>query len=1322
MLDFVSIEVLPRKTKLEVKPEFKVKKSKDLMTRGKNFYAVWNDDTGLWSKNEDDVTIMIDREINRVASEIDDKSIIEKKLMSNFSSNQWLDWQKYVKSLPDNYKELDDHIVFANTDIKKKDYVTRTLDYPLVNEPTPAYDELMDTLYDESERTKLEWAVGAIISGDSKKLQKFVVLYGGPGTGKSTVLNIIQMLFKGYYSSFDSKALTRVNNSFALEAFKTNPLVAIEHDGDLSKIEDNTRLNSIVSHEEMTINEKFKSTYTSRFNSFLFMGTNKPVRITDAKSGIIRRLIDVQPSGRKVPRKRFEYLMNQIQFELGGIANHCLERYKDLGFSYYDNYIPVNMLGATNDMFNFCEENYDFFMAESDNGIALTAVWARYQEYCNDAKVPYPLQKRLFKDELKNYFKVFKERSGARRSVYYGFKSDKFFNEESCEVAEPGSSSWLKFDKGVSLLDEELKECQAQYATADGIPTYNWDKCWTKLKDINSKEIHYVMPPDNMIVIDFDIKDENGDKSYEKNLEAALQFPPTYAELSKSKSGVHLHYWYTGDVSRLSRLFGPDVEIKVFTGKSSLRRMLTKCNDLPIAEISSGLPLREEKKVVTSETIQSERGLRELIRRNLRKEIHPGTKPSMDFIAKILDDAYNQGLKYDVRDMRPSIQNFAMNSTHQADYCLRLLSKMKFASEEPSLDVEYSDDVPIVFFDVEVFPNVFIIVYKQQGEGKPFVKLINPSAEDVEALTKFKLVGFNNRKYDNHILYAAMMGYTPEQLFKLSQRIVVEQDRDAFFGEAYNLSYTDIYDFLSASNKMSLKKWEIKLGIHHQEFAWPWDKPLPKEKWKEAADYCTNDVFATEAVWDANQADWEAREILSEWAGLTPNDTTNNCTTKLIVGNDKNPQSEFIYTDLSTIFPGYEYNPYGFPEDKYDEGVKIVKGKSYYMGKDPGEGGYAIGYPGIYSDVAVLDVASMHPHSAIRLKIFGERYTMNFENIVLARIYIKHKDYESAKTIIPERLHKYLDDPTKAKKLANALKTAINSVYGLTSASFPNKLKDPRNVDNIVAKYGALFMMTLEKEVKKKGYQVVHIKTDSIKIANADNEIIEFVKEFGKEYGFTFEHESTYSKICLVNDAVYIAKYLNPERCEQLYGYVPEENKEHGNEWTATGTQFQVPYVFKTLFSKEEIDLADLCETKSVTSAMYLDYNESLKDDEHDYRFVGRVGLFCPVKDGNGGGILLREDSKVPGKFGAVNLTKRKSGEPYRWLEAETVVGLPNAMDIIDRTYYDKLANDAIDEISKYGDFEMFINDDYEWMRIPDNVSEEEGIPFDECINHPLAA
>lgn len=1312
MLDF--LKVIRReasKGKFEIVPEFLVQPIQDLMIRGGSFYAIYDERTGYWSENPDTARDLIDREIHEYANRYaeDGDRIL---YLRNFSSNKWTEFQKYIRSMPDQYHELDSKVVFANEEVTKEDYITCKLPYDIGESPIPNYEEMMHTLYSESERRKLEWSIGCIISGDSKEIQKFVVLYGGPGTGKGTVLEIIQRLFPGLYTVFEAKELGKNSSPFAMESFKRNPLIGIQMDGDLSRIEDNTKLNTIISHEDIVINEKFKNQYTLRLKTFLYMGTNRPVQITDAKSGILRRLIDVSPTGNKIPSDRYLQLKQGISFELGGIAHRCLQLYRELGPNYYSGYVPYTMMSDTNDCFNFVEDNLDLFLDTPEDGVALKPMWMRYKEYCEESNMKYPLALRAFRSEMKNYFEDYKERYNGRYSVYFGFKKKMIFPEEEKneDPIEDDIPDWLQLkDAETSELDDILKDSFAQYATDDGKPILCWDQVKTTLKDIQPWKVHYVMPPKRLIVIDFDLKDENGEKDPDANIREASKWPITYAELSKSGGGLHLHYYYDGNVEDLSRIYGPEVEIKVFTGKSSLRRKLTKCNDRPIATIQSGLPIKERKKdMLPKERIQSERSLRSMIERNLKKEFHPGTKPSMDFIYKILEDAYNDGLHYDLRDMRPVVQNFAMNSTHQSDYCLRLLSKMKFLSELEGEGIETDEDVPIVFVDIEIFPNLFVVAYKKLHGVTTC--LINPSAEEVEALFKYRLIGYNNRKYDNHILWAAAMGYSVEALYRLSQRIIVEKDRNAFFREAYQISYTDIYDFLSAAHKMSLKKWEIKLGIHHQELGLPWNQPVPEELWGKVGEYCCNDVDATEATFLANEADWDARCILADWAEKTPNDTTNTLTTKLIVGDDRNPQDKFIYTDLSTIYKGYEFDPFGIDPKRYAEGVKIVNGKSIYRGEDPGEGGYVYAEPGIYTNVALLDIASMHPSSIIKLKIFGEEYTGRFASIVQARLAIKHKDYDLAREILPVRLWHYLDNPKKAKALAGALKTAINSVYGLTSAKFENALRDPRNVDNIVAKYGALFMINLKHEVQDRGYTVVHIKTDSIKIANATPEIIQFVMDYGKEYGFTFEHEDTYSRMCLVNDAVYVAKY------EEAHV------DDFGNEqwWTATGTQFQVPYVFKTLFSHEKLNVHDFIETKSVTTALYLDFNEDLIQDNeeeyHDYRFVGRVGAFCPVVEGAGGGILLRETE--PGKYAAAVGTKKKDGSGvYRWMEYEMIIQLGKE-SMIDESYYRALADAAVDKISEFGDFEWFVSDDEAekepWMNIPIDADEE--IPFDEDL------
>ena len=944
MLDFFTVATRSKKPGyVEVYPKFQVKPTEDLMLRGGDFYAIWVEDRGLWSTNEYDAVQLIDRELTRYAEEHKGEldGNVKISYMRDAESGTIDAWHKFCqKQMRETYHVLDEKLLFSNDGTNKKDYASKRLSYPLEPGDCPAYEKIISTLYSEEERHKLEWAIGAIVTGESRTLQKFLVLYGGPGTGKSTILNIIQDLFDGYHTVFDAKALGSANAQFALEPFKDNPLVAIQHDGDLSKIEDNTRLNSVVSHEWMTINEKHKAQYKNRFICFLFMGTNKPVKITDGKSGILRRLIDVSPSGNKIPAREYKKLMKQVKFELGPIAYHCKEVFlSDPG--RYDEYIPTSMMSQSNDFYNFMIDSYSIFKRE--DGTTLKAAWEMYKNYVEEAKVPYSLSKMHFRAELMNYFREFSEwftnDDGDRlRSYYHGFRTERFQDDDNEPVRVEEATSddmeekktkeleipdWLKMEVQESIFDKECANCLAQKASSKETPSRKWDDVKSTLSRLDTSKLHYVKVPDNHIVIDFDIRDESGQKSFQKNLEAAEKWPPTYAELSKSGAGIHLHYIYSGDVTKLSRIYDDEIEVKVFTGKSSLRRMLTKCNNLPFATISSGLPLKGDDKNLAAnwDGIKNEKMLRTMIKRNLNKEYHAATKPSVDYIAKLLDDAYNSGIGYDVSDLRNEIFAFAAGSTHQADYCIKLVNKMKFKSEDPSPSVEADKD-ELVFYDVEVFKNLFLVNWKVTGLGKPVVRMINPKPHEIENLLKFKLVGFNVRRYDSHMLYACLMGYNNEQLYNLSKNIINAEKGDrnkAFFSEAYNLSYTDIYDF--AAKKMSLKKWEIELGnltrddlvkkgfseeeisiikagTHHQELGLRWDEPVPEEMWEKVAEYCDNDVIASEAVFTYLKGDFTARQILADLAGGTVNDTTNSLTTKIVFGKERHPK--LVYTDLAT--------------------------------------------------------------------------------------------------------------------------------------------------------------------------------------------------------------------------------------------------------------------------------------------------------------------------------------------------------------------------------------------------------------------------------------
>ena len=851
--------------------------------------------------------------------------------MSNYNTGLWTSFQTWKSRLPDNGQELNSKLIFADSTPRKEDYATARLPYSLEDGPPDAWGRLIGVLYDEDARRKLEWLIGSIVAGDSKRIQKFAVLYGPPGSGKSTVLNILEYLFQGYTTTFDAGALGSKSDQFATSSLGKSSLVAIDQDGDLSRIETNGLLNSVVAHETILINEKGVKRYPKRINALLFIGTNKPVKITDSKSGIIRRLIDISPTGETVGADEYQTLMTQIRDEFGKIANHCLVVYRSLGKHYYDAYKPQDMMLRTNVLYNFVEENYLLFKTEEY--IPLSMAYKLYKEYCEESNIPYPKSRYIFREELKDYFDNFEERrrvEGDRpRSVYSGFKH--YLLDSPQLDASPEEPYSLDLDQEESLLDEVLMECPAQQAGPSGTPQFRWANVRTHLKDIDTHEVHYVKVPENHIIIDFDIKTD-GKKNLNRNLQEASKWPPTYAETSQGGNGIHLHYIYDGDPTELARLYDEDIEIKVFTGDASLRRKVTHCNNIPVAHISEGLPLKE-RKMINKTTMANEKKLRELIERNLRKEIHPATKPSIDFIAKILRDAQDQNMIYDVKDLKPRILAFAMNSTHQADAAIKTVMEMPFTNEDPEVNVIGFPSDELVFFDVEVFPNLFLVNWKVKGN--PVVhRMINPTPEEIEALCEMRLIGFNCRKYDNHILYARTLGFNNAKLYDLSKRII-ENSVTAGFVEAYNLSYTDVYDF--AATKMSLKKWEIELGLHHQELGLPWDENVPEERWEEVAEYCDNDVIATEEVFDHLHADWQARLMLAKLSGLTPNDTTNKHSQFIIFGKNRNPQDEFIYTDLSQQFPGYQYS----------------FGKSTYRGEEVGEGGYVYAEEGIYVDVAL---------------------------------------------------------------------------------------------------------------------------------------------------------------------------------------------------------------------------------------------------------------------------------------------------------------------------------------------------------------------------------
>lgn len=1256
-MDFLDVSVKKftsnnRIVDYEVSPDFIFGDAKDLVVKGSKFYAYWNG--SFWDTKQKNLFYDIDSLLWRKARELEDGRPglrIDVKEIRKASAGKFRLFADFCKACETSEISFNQKVLFADHKMQRRDYATTQLTYSPQEGEAVAFKELIGTLYLPKELDKILWFMGALFTNNMYKIEKFMYLYGSKGSGKGTVLKIFRMLFQEYCGTIDLKLLTSADQ-FATGQIQEVPLL-IDEDTDISHIYNDTPLLKLTSHETISVNKKFKEPYDVRFIGLLITASNQRYKVRNVDSGITRRAIVVNPSGQKVSHTKYNQLMTQIKYELPYIANMAIQRFEELGFDYYDDYFDVDMAEQTDHIFDFMRTN----AIHMQHGITLKQISELYREYLEDMGWKTDGYKATIKREALRYFDTMLKDShidGMRVNNYFkGFRWNVAFPEGVVGTTEANDTvipdDWLDFNYHNEVFNKLAAEYPAQLALRNGNPSEKWDNVVTTLSDIKTSKLHWVKVPLNHIIIDFDLKDEEGNKNLELNIEAASKFPPTYAELSKSGQGIHLHYIYDGNVNELNNLVDKHIEIKVYKGNASLRRIDKASNNLQPSHISSGLPLKERKDETMYEHVKeityTEKTLRKFVKRQLgmiegKEPSHPNTKPTIDFIAHEIQKAFDMGLEYDLTDLKHDVFLRAIRSTNNKEYCVAVFQKIPWSSIRDDEGVtenkltNFTKIYPkeeLVFFDIEVYPNLFVVVWKKYHDDE-FTKWINPTPDQIEYLLSFPIVGFNNRRYDNHILYARLLGCNNLELFRQSYRIVNEKNaKSGMYAAAYELSYTDIYEY--AQKKQSLKRWEVDLGIKHVEMEIPWDQPVPEELIPVVVDYCVNDVDATEKLFDAIYADYVAREILATIAKGSMNATNNQLTAKFIFGDDPRPQDKFNYVNLATIFPGYKYE----------------FGKSYYRGFETGEGGFVYAEPGVYKNIALLDVESMHPNSLVNMNYFGP-YTQRYADLLKVRVLLKHNKIDEVKRMFDGVLAPFLDNPEFLKPLVTALKIVINSVYGMTSAKFDNKFKHPDNIDNIVAKRGALFMVDLKFAIKEQGYQVCHIKTDSVKIPNADEKIIKFVEDFGAQdkYKYRFEHEHTYKRMALINNAVYIAQL--------------EDDK-----WSPTGAEYANTYLLKRVWTKEELVDKDFFITKQSKGHIYL-------GDE----FVGKVGYIYASK--TGAECMWTEDNE---NFKSITGTK---GYLFKQTDKFDI-------EDVDFSFYDKIAIDGLKKIMKVGDIKDIVDD-----------------------------
>lgn len=1272
-MDFYNIVIDKSKKVTQIGPLFRTIAIQDIIidNKAQEVVAYWDEKRMTWSEDIAKLLKGIDKEVFDEFHEfqkLHPEEPVTLNTIDNVASSAYRDWLKFLNNVRTPKPEFNSEVLFSDHDIEREDYATYKLPYR--PDPDVSIDEFlegMSVFYDHENLDKLLWFIGATLTGDIHNIQKFAYLYGKAGSGKGTTIEIIKQIFQGPYTGQISLEKLTGKSEFASSQVRDLP-VLYDPEVNLYRMTNDTPLLALTAHEPISVNRKFRDPVEVTFRGFLIAASNQPVKVRNIDAGINRRLVDIYQTGNKMTTDQYNKWMSIIPSQVPGIAHYAIQRYRAMGRSFFEGYVSQQMLAQTNYIHRFVRENYLLFT----DPMPLGKAYEMYQSYLANDNVDFKVTRHDFQNDFSRYYDHTESKHQTIKGIqskfwFIGFDHSSVQDLEPTEISEQPSiypSISETFTSDFNYFNQPEVEFPAQYATSQGIPAKKWHEVTTTNHDIDQTKLHYIQAPSSILVIDIDNHHPNTDRPVMEVL-SELNLPETFAEPSRSGKGIHLYFQYNDSVPLKQISINDQIEVKPYNGLSSIRRQFTHSNgvvNLATINFATLKPLFDklpkEKSPVIDEDLKrytdSEEQLRTWIKKALKREINPNTKPNVDFIQKVVQEAIDSDVTFNIKDLEPAITTFALSSTNQSEAALKIALDLTYQNppvqptvfEMPTAPTKRVADRDLMFYDVEVFRNVFMFSYYKQSTMNEPATLINPTQSELYDLVKGEaLVGFNNYRYDDFILYYALIGYTPMQLFNVSQMIISDKKSNELAFKAHDISYADLYEI--AVTKQSLKKWEVELGLPYDEVDTDWNEPLPEDLWERVASYNRNDTRVLPELLKHLYGDYEAALVLAALSGLPLNRTINSHTTQIIFtlpdGTRVKPDAnETVYTDLSQEFPGYEFDRY--------------KGSSY-MGLNPSNGGYVYSQPGVYKRAVELDLKSMHPTSAVQLNYFG-RFTPSYKALMDVKFHLSDGDLKAASKSIP-LLADILSDPsTNVDTIIKAVKRAINSAYGLTSASFDNPLKNPQNIDNIVAKRGALFMITLQRKLESEGVGVIHIKTDSIKLDNPTEEQINEVIEFASTYGYQFKIEDTYTPFVLIDKA-------------QLIGYSASHES-----WHAIGTKFINPYTYKTLFSHEDYVLSDYRRViESRTGKLFL-----------GGVFVGRIGAF--IASENGDTLMIhRPDGTESSPAGTISKNKhqiinpetgRKKTvrEPYKFIPYSESITVD-----IDFSFYEEFVKTVLNDI-----------------------------------------
>lgn len=416
-------------------------------------------------------------------------------------------------------------------------------------------------------------------------------------------------------------------------------------------------------------------------------------------------------------------------------------------------------------------------------------------------------------------------------------------------------------------------------------------------------------------------------------------------------------------------------------------------------------------------------------------------------------------------------------------------------------------------YDCEVFAYDWLVAFKDKDSGE-YTLVWN----DNDALTACIdddtiYCGYNNKHYDQHIIKAIAMGYSPEDVKKVNDYIIgggIGWSCPMLQGEWFQFNNADLKDDTQLGQSLKSIEGHLGLPIRESSVRFDIDRKLTEEERKEVEYYCKHDVNTTEMLIDIRKDYLKNKINLGRLAGLSDAKALSMTNAKLTAAMLKAEKHEDRNDERKYVVPNNllrEYIPqevFEFFDNMYDDSLTDDEVFKMKLKINVGDCPVTIGYGGIHGaipnyffdeqDGRIIrnyDVGSYYPHL---MTVNG--YTSR--NIPSAKIY---------EDVLDRRMKAKADGD---KATANALKLVCNTTYGCLLNRY-NDLYDPL-MGRSVCISGQLYLLELSEHLHEKipNLKIVQLNTDGVMVEFDDEfykDVIEITKEWEQRTGFDLEED-----------------------------------------------------------------------------------------------------------------------------------------------------------------------------------------------------------------------